>query len=272
MGKKLAVVLVILYACFWILPAYFTLQTTILPTFTSPLNLTRASLETWREIPWHRMAPMLRNSLFACGVAASLGPLVSILAGFGFARYDFPGKEKLFYLVLLAMAVPGTMLFLPRYLIVAQAGFANTLIGLLAPALINPGMIFLSRQYIASIDQDTLDAARLDGASEWGLFRHIVLPVSLPLVVLAAVGVFGYVWGDFMWQYLVGRDYQTLTVGLGLFILSVDAGHTFTGAVSGKVPGLSLESLRAACSVIQSLPLIVVFAIGQKWFVKGVRL
>lgn len=255
----------------WLLPAYFTLQTTFLASFTSPLNLTRASLDTWRDMPWGRMVWLTRNSLIVCGANTVLSPLVSILAGYSFARHDFPGKEKLFYLFLLAMAMPGTMLFLPRYLIVADMNLTNTLIGLFIPAVMSPAMVFLSRQYISGINTEVLEAARIDGASEIQVFTSMILPLSLPLVVLAAVGAFGAAWGDFMWQYLVARDYQTLTVGLGLFILSIDSGSALMG-VSEVTKGLSLDSMRAAASVVQSLPLLVIFAIGQKWFVKGVRL
>lgn len=272
MGKKLLLSLSILLGILWILPAYFTFQTTVLASFTSPLNLTRASLDTWREMPWGRLTGLFKNSLVICGANAVLSPLVSILAGYSFARYEFPGKEKLFYLVLLAMAVPGTMLFLPRYLIVADLNLTNTLLGLFAPAILSPAMVFLSRQYISGIDQDIIDAARLDGASELCVFRRIILPLSLPLVVLAAFGAFGGVWGDFMWQYLVARDYQTVTVGLGLFILGLDSGGSMVAAENTGPPGLSLESLQAAAAVIQSLPLVIIFAVGQKWFVKGVRL
>jgi len=271
LGKKLALALSILLAVAWILPAYFTLQTTVLPTFASPLNLGNASLKTWLDMPWSRLTKLVVNSAVVCLANAALSPVVCIMAGYAFARYDFPGKEQLFYLFLVALAVPGTMLFLPRYLIVSDLGWTNTFLGIVAPVMMNPAMVFLSRQYLSGIDQDVIDAARLDGASEFRIFRSIILPLSVPLLVLVGIGAFSAVWGDFMWQYLVARDYQTVTVGLGLFILSQDAGTQFM-EVGGPLRGLSLESMRAAASVIQSVPLVLVFAVGQKWFMRGVRL
>jgi len=211
--------------------------------------------------------------LVVCGVTACLCPLVCIVAGYAFVRYEFPGKDQIFYAFLLAIAMPGIVLFLPKYLLVAKAGLTNSYAGLILPVIVSPALVFLSRQYLSQIDMAIIEAARLDGASELRILWNIVLPLSVPLVVLGMIQGFGAGYRDFMWQYLAGRDVQTLTAGIGLFLLSQDA-----AVGMGDVQllqyhqGISMESLRATASVVQSLPLIILFVLGQRHFLKGLNI
>lgn len=272
MKKTLALIL-ILIGVLWITPAYFTLQTSFLSTFTSPLNLiSHAYLENWRILPWKSMSKWALNSGIICVSASVLSALVSISAGYGFVGYEFRGKEKLFYLFLLAMAVPGMVLFLPRYLLTARFNLIGSYTGLILPVILMPTSVFFARQYLAQIEISVIDAARLDGASEFEIFRYIILPLSTPLIVLCLLGGFGASYGDFMWQYLVGRDLRTLTSGIGLFLQGSMAMEWMGGAHFFLGRGISLESLQAAAAVLQALPLIILFAIGQKWIVKGTKI
>jgi len=272
--KKLAAIGLILMGLFWLLPAYFTVQTSFMSKFTSPLNLWgHAHLENWRTLPWNTLGGWAFNSLIVCAIAGCLTPVVCISAGYAFVRYEFPGKEQIFYAFLLAIAMPGIVLFLPRYLLVAKVGLTGSYAGLILPVIMSPALVFLSRQYLSHIDISIIEAARLDGASELRIFRSIVLPLSIPLVVLGVITGFGASYGDFMWQYLVGREIKTLTVGIGIFILSTaESAATGGGEILRGHTGISYESLKAATSVLQSLPPLILFIVGQKYFIKGLNI
>lgn len=272
--RKLVILGLILMAVIWLLPVYLTLQTSFMSTFTSPLNLWgHGHLENWRTLPWNLLGRWAFNSLIVCGTAACLCPLICVSAGYAFVRYEFPGKEIIFYAFLLAIAMPGIVLFLPRYLLVAKVGLTNTHAGLALPALMLPAMVFFARQYLSQIDMAIVEAARLDSASEPRILWSIILPLSMPLVILGMIQGFTAAYRDFMWQYLAGREVETLTAGIGLFLLSNDAAGGFgdIALLHGR-QGISMESLRAATSVLQSLPLVILFIFGQKYFLKGLKI
>jgi len=270
--KKLLVLIVILIGVAWLLPAYFTVQTSFLNTFTSPLNLLgRAHLENWKALPWHILRRWASNSLIICVAAAILSPLVCISAGYAFVRYDFPGKDLAFYLFLLAIVMPGVGLFLPRYLMVAKINLTNTYMGLILPSVMAPASVFFARQYLSQINLEIIEAARLDGASELRILRSIIFPLAIPLIVLNVLAGFGAAYGDFMWQYLVGRDIKTITVGIGLFLLGTDSASAWGGVIPYSRQ-VSAESVKAAASILQSLPSLVLFIMGQKFFIRGIRI
>lgn len=270
--KKMLALILILIGVAWIIPAYFTLQASFLGTFTSPLNLIgRGHLGSWRILPWRLMGKWTLNSAIICVSASVLSALVCISAGYGFVGFEFPGKEKLFYLFLLAMALPGIVLFLPRYLLIARFNLIGSYIGLILPVILLPALVFFARQYLVQFDVSIIEAARLDGASEFQIFRRIILPLSKPLIVLCLFTGFGASYGDFMWQYLVGRDIRTLTSGVGLFLRGSTGADTMGGPnLLGK--GISVESLKAATAVLQASPLVVLFALGQKYIVRGTKI
>lgn len=271
--RKVLALMLLLIGIAWVIPAYFTLQTSFLNTFTSPLNLVNyGHLRNWQALPWHIMSGWALNSAIVCVSSSVLSVLVCVGAGYGFVRYDFPGKEKLFYLILLAMSVPGIIFFLPRYLLAAHFNLVDSYIGLILPAVLLPSSVFFARQYLANMDISIIEAARLDGASEFRIFRSMILPLSVPLIVICLISAFGVSYGDFMWQYLVGREVRTLTTGIGLFLLGSDTMGLVPEAMSSTTKALSMESIRAAASVLQAFPLIVLFALGQKYIVEGTKI
>lgn len=272
--KRLMALGLILVGLVWLAPVYFTVQTSFISTFTSPFNLWgRAHLENWRALPWSVLGRYALNSAIVCGTTTLLAPLVCVSAGYAFVRYRFPGKDMIFYAFLLAIALPGVVLFLPRYLLIAKVGLVNSRAGLVLPVIMSPAAVFLARQYLAQIDISVVEAARLDGASELQILRHIIFPLSIPLIILVMMSGFSASYGDFMWQYLVGRDIRTLTSGIGIFLLSTagnEMGDVRTLVSNYKM--ISEESLRAAASTLQVLPQIILFILGQKYFIKGIKL
>lgn len=258
-------------------PAYFTLQTSFLARFAliDPLRAIRyASLGNWRLLPWDMFFKWLKNSLIVCASVSVGGMLVAMMAGYGFAKYEFPLKEQMFWLFLLGMAVPSSLLFLPKYLIVRDLGLFNTYFGMIIPVLLGPAAVFLSRQYISKIPDDVIEAAKIDGASAFGVFRYIILPLSLPIVVLLIITGFTAVWGDFMWQLMVARDanLRTFTVGVGMFLQGSMGIAELCNIEALLEKGTSLEGLRAAASVLQATPGLILFVLGQKHFLKGLRI
>jgi len=191
-----------------------------------------------------------------------------MLAGFGFAKYNFRGKNVIFWLFLVSMMVPITVLFLPRFLIVRNLGMFDSFAGMIAPMLIYPAGVFFARQYISRISGELAEAARIDGASEFQIFRHIIIPLTHPLLAILILFTFMNTWHQFMWQFLVARnaEIQTLMVGLGSFLRGLGTGGEF--AITGTSP-VSLEGLQATASIILALPPMLIFILGQRYFLTG---
>lgn len=277
LGKILMGFLILALGLWFSFPAYFTLQTSFLARFAliDPLRAMRhAGLGNWRLLPWNMFFKWMRNSLIVCASVSVGGMLIAVMAGYGFAKHEFAFKEQIFWLFLLAMAVPSSLLFLPKYLITRDLGLFNTYLGMIIPVLLGPAAVFLSRQYISKISNDVIEAARMDGASAFGVFRHIILPLSLPIVVLLIVTGFTAAWGDFMWQLMVARDVdlRTFTVGVGMFLQGAGGSAEFANIEAFLEKGTSIEGLQAAASVLQATPGLLLFVVGQKYFLKGLTI
>jgi len=236
--------------------------------------LQHITLDNWLFLPMHLIAKWLKNSIIVCGSITILVTFMSTLAGFSFAKYEFPGRDKLFGLFLLAMVVPGVMIFLPRFLIVVDLGLYNSYLGMIVPSLVAPVAVFLSRQYFMQFSDELSEAARLDGASEFQIFRYIIIPLSFPLLAIISLTTFLGAWGDFMWQFLVVRDVDLYTVvmGLGMFLSGLTGPAGAQGGGEFVLHGASrvnIEGLQAAASIILALPPLILFVMGQKYFLKG---
>lgn len=201
-----------------------------------------------------------KNSLFL-SVVCTLGVIVTAsMTAYAFARLKFPGRDKLFIVLLSTMMLPGVATMVPNYVIFAKMHWVNTFLPLTIPAWLGGGAfnIFLLRQFFMNLPRDLDEAAILDGATNGRIFWQILLPLSGP--ALATVGVFTFIgtWRDFVGPliYLNDPDKQTLEVGLSTF------------------QGLQQEQwhLIMAGSTMVMLPLIVIFLLGQRYFVKGISM
>lgn len=193
--------------------------------------------------------------------ATTLGILfTSSLAGYGFAKFRFPGREFLFIVVLATMMIPFFVVMIPVFYIVSRFGWVDSYLGLIVPNLVTAFGIFLMRQYMLSLPDEILDAARVDGESEFGIYWRIVLPLCTP--VLGALGIlsFVYQWNNFLWPLVVGRSPEMWTIPVGLNSLRVYAS-------SPEV--INLQMAGAALAVV---PVIVVFLLLQRYFVQGIAL
>ncbi len=191
-----------------------------------------------------------------------VGELLSCtLVAYGFARLRFPGREPLFVLLLSTMMLPFAVRMVPMYIGFSKLGWINTFLPLIVPAFFgNPFYVFLLRQFFLTIPEELVDAARIDGASELDIWARIMLPLSGPAIIVVSIFSFQAAWNDFIGPLLYLNDERLHTLALGLY--------TFTA-----MPGQgSLYNQLMAASVLMVLPMLIVFAIFQRYFVQGVTL
>lgn len=211
--------------------------------------------ELAQSIPIGRM---YFNSLFTAGIIVSGVLLSSSLAGFAFAKYRFPGRETLFYLILATMMIPFFVTLIPVFFIVRQLGWIDTYQGLVAPGLTSAYGIFLMRQFMVTVPDELLDAARIDGASEPMIFWRIVVPLVKP--ALATLGTFTFIgaWNNFLWPLLALNSRELFTLPLGINSLrSLYADNT---------------NLLMAGAAVAVLPMLLLFIFLQRYFIQGIAL
>jgi multiple sugar transport system permease protein len=198
---------------------------------------------------------MLNTALYAGG-GAVLSAIVSALAGYGFSKYRFRAKGFLFTMILVGMLVPAVVLAIPQYLLVAKIGLADTYWAVLIPSIISPYGIYLARLYAgASVPDEILEAARMDGSSEWRTFLRIGIPMMAPGLVTIFLFQFVAIWNNFLlpWLMLSSENKYPLTVGL--FTL-LDAGTSQP----------ALYTLVLLGSLLSILPLILLFFLLQRFW------
>lgn len=186
--------------------------------------------------------------------------LTSSLAGYGFAKFQFVGRNFLFLLVLATMMIPFFVVLLPIFYMVSELGWINTYQGLIVPNLVTGFGIFLMRQYMLSLPDEVLDAARIDGASEFEIYWRIALPLSTPVIGALGILAFVYQWNNFLWPLVVARSSDMWTVPVGLNSLRVYAS-------SAEV--INLQMAGAALAIV---PVMIVFLLLQRYFVRGIAL
>lgn len=183
------------------------------------------------------------------------GLLLNAMAGFAFAKYSFKGKKIMFMLVVATMMIPGQVTLIPVYLMLNKVSLTNTLIGIALPGLVGGFSIFLFKQFISNINEQILEAARLDGASERYIFFHVILPMLKPILAVQGILTFIAGWNSFLWPLILTNDqkYYTLSVGLSL----LKGQHTTN------------YSLQMAASTFMVVPVLILFIIFQKYVING---
>jgi multiple sugar transport system permease protein len=184
----------------------------------------------------------------------------SSVAGFAFAKYQFPGKNLLFYLILATMMIPFFITLIPVFYIIRQLGWINSFQGIIIPGIFSAYGIFLMRQFITTLPDELLDAARIDGASEPRIYWQIILPLVRP--ALATLGTFTFIgsWNSFLWPLLVINNRDMMTVPLGLNSLRLFASEA-----------VNLNLLMAG-TVLSVLPTLIIFVFLQRYFIRGIAL
>jgi multiple sugar transport system permease protein len=212
------------------------------------------------------------NSAFVAITVTVLQTFFNALCAYCFAKRQFPGRDVIFVLFLATMMVPGQITLIPNYIILKRMpffgendafgvgghGMLDSYWGLILPGVVGAFGIFLMRQYMMSIPDELLDAARVDGAGEFRIFWQVVVPLCTPALAANAIFIFQYTWEDFLWPLVVlsSPDLTTAPVGLALF------------AVTNRTSWTVLF----AGSVIATIPMILVFMFFQRQFVQGIAL
>jgi multiple sugar transport system permease protein len=192
--------------------------------------------------------PTVFTSLFFCS-----------LAGYAFAKFKSRGLNILFTGVLAMMMIPFTVILIPMFITAWDLNLLDTYPGLMLPRLMSAFGIFLFRQTMLSIPDDLIDAARIDGAGEFQIYWRVVLPLSTPAITTLAILSFQWTWNDFLWPVMVSSSEATRTIMLAVSIIQGSMEY-------GESP---YNEIMAAVS-IAVLPLVIVFLIGQRYFVRGI--
>ncbi|HCB48823.1 MAG TPA: ABC transporter permease, partial [Chloroflexi bacterium] len=164
-------------------------------------------------------ARYLRNSLIVTIFATLLTLLINSMAAFALAKYHFRGREAIFFIMLSTLMVPLSVILVPVFLVITTIDWNNNLLGVIVPAAATPTGLFLLRQYMLTIPDELLDAARIDGASEWRIYAQVILPLAKPALAVLTIFSVMWRWNDFLWPLIVltRSEFFTLQVGLNSF-------------------------------------------------------
>ena len=233
-----------------------------LPT---PLWPSRWSLENYHELlvrrliddAWfdYRIVPALLNSVAIAAISTLLGLLLTVPAGYAFAKLRFRGRERLLKILIASLVVPGQVAMLPLFLIFKQLGLVNSYAGVILPSLAGIFAILFVRQATLAIPDEMIDAARIDGASETRIFVTIVLPLLTPIVVTLALFMFLGSWNDFLWPLIVLSDQHLYT--LPVAVAAIAREHSADG------------ELMMAAAVITTMPVLLLFLAMQRYYLTG---
>jgi multiple sugar transport system permease protein len=190
----------------------------------------------------------------------TIGQVVfSTLAAYAFARMRFPGRDMIFWIYLLTLMVPNAVTIIPLYAIMREAGLLNTYWAIFLPYVFGaPYTIFLMRQFFRNIPQDVIDAARVDGCSEWRILLRVVVPLSKPVIITATLIAFVFGWNNFLWPLIVtnSQSLYVLTIGLANFQSNMNSQWNYS----------------LAGSVITLFPMALIFAIFQRHIIRSITL
>ena len=176
----------------------------------------RFTLDNYRALMASDFPLAVKNSTFVAGMTVVFGVLVNALAGFAFAAFDFRGKNLLFLLVIASFMMPFEAIVLPLYVMIRAFGWANSYQALIVPEIANGMVIFLFRQFFASVPRDFYEAARVDGASWLYIFTRIAMPLSWPTIATSALMLFLSQWDSFFWPVVAASnpDYAVVQVAI----------------------------------------------------------
>jgi multiple sugar transport system permease protein len=235
-----------------------------------PTEWTTLNLETaWSAANFARF---FVNSTFVASVGTCFYVATTMAAGYAFARLDFPWKNGLFAFVMLLLMIPWPVTIVPAYLVVVRfplfggndlvgqggAGMLDSYWALILPVATGSFGIFLFRQFFRTLPPELEDAARIDGASEPAILWHVMMPLSGAAIATVGILHFQHVWNSFLWPYLVTNNSDLFVLQVGLRML--------TSQYNPR------PFIQMAGTLIATVPVVLVFFVGQRWFVRGIQL
>ncbi len=251
-----------LTAIFMILPFIWMLSTSFKPQdeiFTSPPILVspNMSMDGYRYITDLGVFRSLWNTFFVAFSFTAVSLFFCSLGGYGFAKFRFPGRDKLFGFLLATMIIPGAVTMVPLYVMVQKMGWMSTFWPLIVPGAANAFGIFFMRQYISTLNDELLDAARIDGCGEFSVFTRVVAPIIAPGLTSLGLIFFMGAWNNYLGPLIYLKKAELFT--LPLFMMQM----------SGP-PGYSLYREWMGVAVISVVPLLIIFLIFQRRFTEGI--
>jgi multiple sugar transport system permease protein len=265
-GDRLLLALTILVAALWILPVVWVVTMSLKPNaelmrstwgfFPYPFTL-----ENYANLFQRSTVPLwLLNSVIVAVVMTLFVLVVSSLAGYAFARLDFPFKKTLFLIMIAGLMIPEQAVFIPLHQMFADWGVHNTHFALVTPRVAVPIGVFLMMQFFRAVPREIEEAAELDYASRFTIFWKIMLPLSVPALTTLGLFTFIHAWNDFLWPLVSATrsDMYTVTVGLA----SIQGNFAFSEGLGSVM----------ASAVFASLPIVILFLIFQRYIVAGVAM
>jgi multiple sugar transport system permease protein len=196
------------------------------------------------------------NSVIVATTVTFLQLLLCTMAGYSLAKKRFPLSKMIFSIYIASMMIPKQVTLVPLYILISKFSMIDTYWGLILPGVAAPFGVFLMRQFMVSIPTEIIEAAKIDGASEWRTFYKIIMPISLP--AMAVLGIFTFVaeWNDFLWPLIVTYSAEMKTLQAGLALLQEEVPMQYAFLMSG--------------ATYAALPMIIIFFAFSKYFLKGV--
>lgn len=257
--------LMTLFALFFLLPLLWMVSTAFKPfeEWLSPSWIpVNPTLDNFTSIFNDKSLPVLNwffNSLLIAVLFTAAILIIDSLAGYAYARLEFPGKNFLFGLMLATLVMPGIMFLIPNYLTVARLNWIGTIQGVIAPGFSGVFGVFFMRQFFQSLPRELEEAAYIDGASVWHTFVSVILPLSKGPIITLGIITFLTSWNDFLWPLLIlGGDRQDLTLPVGLATLQGQ--YTFD---YGKL---------MAGALVLTLPVLVLYAFFQRYIIRSISM
>lgn len=262
--KSILYIILIIMCILTLAPLVWMISASLMPTGqanTYPPKFIPAKVTFVHYINLFTRLNLLRyfmNSTIVSLAVTFISLFVNSMAGFAFAKYRFPGRDRIFKLLLAAMIIPGQVTMLPLFLMLNRMGLINTYWGIIIPGMASIFGIFLIRQYIFSIPDSLIEAARMDGASDFRIYWSVILPLCKPILVTLIIFSFMGSWNDFLWP---------------LIVMTRDSMYTLPVALANLMGEHAQDiELMMAGSVLTILPVLVVFMALQKYYIKGIMM
>jgi len=198
------------------------------------------------------------NSLFLSIAVTFISLFFNTMAGYAFAKYRFRGKNKLFKFLISAMIIPSQVTMLPLFLMLKSIGLINTYMAIIVTGLATIFGIFLIKQHCESIPDSLIESARMDGATDFEIYRKIILPLAMPMIVTLGLFTFITTWNDFLWPLIALTDESMYTLPVAIASLMLEHSRD--------------PELMMAGSVTTIIPVIIIFLVLQKYYVRGIMM
>ncbi len=227
----------------------FSIPMTILPKTWHPENY----LAIWEKIP---LLTFFQNTTKLTVITTIIQVFTSCFAAYGFAKVKFKGRDLLFVIYVTTIAVPWQVYMVPQFALMSKMHLNNSHLGLILMQAFSAFGVFLMRQFMMGIPNELLEAARIDGLTEYGIFTKIALPLAKPGIATLVIFTFVNIWNDFMGPmiYLNSTELKTIQLGIRMFISQYGADY----------------ALIMAASVCSLIPVVIIFIACQRWFVEGI--